>query len=272
MLRSFLKRFGARIEKKHALRIALCEERLCFPGGREVRLEKSEALAPWRPALDALARILPSHRGDSASLVLADQFVRYALLPWSETLKTHEQWLAFARHRFTSIHGPVANDWEIKFAGTAPAGPRLACAVDRELVDELVEQFSANAVRLVSVQPFLVAAFNQVKDGVMSSGGSCWRVVEEPGRLTLALFLRGVWVAIRSRRVDGDGAWRRVLPEILERETALLGLDEQCTRVVVCAQGAFDAFEHENFRTDALSYQDLALRHVQDLAIHGGQS
>ena len=262
MLRSFLKRFERRLPGRNALRIALCEERLCFPGGRDVTLDKSDALAPWRPALDALARILPCHRGDAAGLVLADQFVRYALLPWSETLKTHEQWLAFARHRFTSIHGPIANEWEIKFAGTAPAGPRLACAVDRELVDELVEQFSANAVRLTSVQPFLVAAFNQVRDSVLSSGGSCWMVVEEPGRLTLALFLRGVWVAIRSRRADEH--WRRVLPEILERETAFLGLEEPCTRVVVCAQGPFDAFEHENFRTDALSYQDLAM--------HGGPS
>jgi hypothetical protein len=271
---SFLKRFGngvaRRFEKKNALHIALCEERLCFPGGREITLEKSEALASWRPALDALARILPQHRGDTAGLVLADQFVRYALLPWSETLKTHEQWLAFARHRFTSIHGPVANDWEIKFAGTAPGGPRLACAVDRELIDELVEQFSANAVRLVSVQPFLVAAFNQVKDGVMSGGGSCWLVVEEPGRLTLALFLRGVWVAIRSRRADEH--WRRVLPEILDRETAFLGLEDPCTRVVVCAQGPFDAFEHESFRTDALSYRELALHDAHDLAMHGGPS
>jgi hypothetical protein len=270
VLRSFLKRFGRRLPKRNALHIALCEERLWFPDGREVALEKSDALAAWRPALDALARILPSHRGDAASLVLADQFVRYALLPWSETLKTHEQWLAFARHRFVSIHGPVANEWEIKFAGTAPAGPRLACAVDRELVDELVEQFSANSVRLMSLQPFLVAAFNQVRDGVMSAGGSCWLVVEEPGRLTLALFLRGVWVAIRSRRADEH--WRRVLPEILEREIAFLGLEEPCTRVVVCAQGPFDAFEHESFRTDALSYRDLALHGGQHLAMHGGPS
>jgi len=274
VLRSFLKlvgeragRFNARsFQNKRGLCIALSEERLRFPGGREVSLEKSEALAAWRPAVDALGRILPMHKGDTASVVLADQFVRYALLPWSETLKTHEQWLAFARHRFTSIHGPVANDWEIKFAGTAPGGPRLACAADRELIAELGEHFTANGVRLVSVQPFLVAAFNQVKDKVLASGGSCWMVVEEPARLTLALFLRGVWVAIRSRRMDSgsDFAWRRVLPEILERESAFLGLEEPCTRVVVCAQGPFDEFEHESFRTDALSYEDLAM--------HGGRS
>lgn len=253
MLRSFLKRW----RKNPELRIALSEERVCFSDGNEIRVEKDDALASWRPAVDALFQILPFHKGETARLVLADQFVRYALLPWSDTLKTHEQWLGFARHRFCAIHGPLANDWEIKFAETAPAGPRLACAVDRELVEEIGTQFTSSNVRLLSVQPYLVAAFNQVRH---MTGGSCWMVVEEPGRLTLALFLRGVWIAIRSRRADEH--WRRVLPEIIERESAFLGLEEPCTRVIVCAQGPFDAAEHESFRTEALSYQDLA--------IHGG--
>ena len=106
----------------------------------------------------------------------------------------------------------------------------------------------------MSVVPFLVAAFNKVRD---LTGGSCWLVVEEPGRLTLALFLKGVWVAIRSRRADER--WRRVLPEILSREAAFLGLEEPCTRVIVCAQGSFDTEEHESFRLDAIDYQTLAV-------------
>jgi hypothetical protein len=251
VLRSLLKK---RFEKKQELRIALCEERICFSGGKQVSLEKTGEPANWRPALEALRQILPAHKGDTASVILADQFVRYALLPWSDTLKTHEQWLALARHRFCAIHGPLANEWEIKFAETAPAGPRLACAVDRELVEELGAQFFPHGVRLASVQPYLVAAFNRVRH---MTGGSCWMVIEEPGRLTLALFLRGVWVAIRSRRADEH--WRRVLPEIIERESAFLGLEETCTRVIVCAQDPFDVAEHADFRLDALSYQDLAI-------------
>lgn len=263
---SFLSRTFRRLPKKPQLRIALCEDRLCFSDGKEISLEQTGEPANWRPALDALAQIISSHRGDTASLILADKFVRYALLPWSDALKTHEQWLALARHRFCAIHGPVANDWEIKFAETAPAGPRLACAVDRELVEELGALFLARGVRLASVQPYLVAAFNRLRSGVLHAGGTCWMVIEEPGRLILALFLRGVWVAIRSRRADEH--WRRMLPEIIERESAFLGLDEPCTRVIVCAQGPFKAEEHEDFRLagehqdfrlDALNYQDLAV-------------
>jgi hypothetical protein len=87
--------------------------------------------------------------------------------------------------------------------------------------------------------------------------GSCWIVVEERGRLTLALVRRGEWLAIRARR--SDERWRGLLPEILERETAFLGLAEPCTRVVVCAQGSFDVELQDNWRAHSLSYRELAL-------------
>ena len=87
--------------------------------------------------------------------------------------------------------------------------------------------------------------------------GSCWLLVEEPGRLTIALVQRGAWTAIRSRRVDER--WRRVLPEILAREAAFLGLEAPCDRVIVCAQSAFDIEGYESFRLQALSYPELAL-------------
>jgi hypothetical protein len=248
-------RLRARSISSGELRIAFTAERIVLSTGTEVEVAaREDGAAEWQPAIEAFEKILPGLKDKEVSVVLADRFVRYALLPWSDTLKTHEQWLGLARHRFTSIHGPMAAEWEIKFAETAPAGPRLACAVDRALVDELGVRAVAHQVRLASVQPFLVAAFNKVRD---MTGGSCWLVVEEPGRLTLALFLKGVWVAIRSRRADER--WRRVLPEILSREAAFLGLDEPCTRVIVCAQGRFDAEEHESFRLDAIDYQQLAV-------------
>jgi hypothetical protein len=259
VLRSFLKRFG---RKSSELRIALCEDRIFVSPNEQIALTGSAEGPSWGPAVEALPRILAAHKKETANIVLADQFVRYALLPWSDTLKTHAQWLAFARHRFCAIHGPIANEWEIKFAETAPAGPRLACAVDIELVDALAARFSGTGVDLVSVLPFLVAAFNRVRH---MTGGSCWLVIEEPGRLTLALFLRGVWVAIRSRRSDRN--WRSALAEIIERESAFLGIEEPCTRVILCVQdGAFETQEHEQvdvdspgFRLEALNYQDLAL-------------
>jgi hypothetical protein len=209
----------------------------------------------WRAALEALPGILKAHTSREASVVLADQFVRYALLPWNDAVKSPAQWVALARHRFGALHGAAAAAWDVQVSETAPLGPRLACAVDRGLIEELAAAFVGAGVHLVCVQPFLVAAFNRIRKGV--GNGTCWIVVEEPGRLTLALIQRGAWVAIRSRR--SDERWRLVLPEILERESAFLGLDRPCTRVIVCAQGEFDPQLHDAWCAQAMSYRDLVL-------------
>jgi hypothetical protein len=223
-------------------------------GAKAVELQNADG---WRAAVEALPAIFKSHKSRDASVVLADQFVRYALLPWSDAVKSQDQWLALARHRFSALHGAVAAGWDVKVTETAPLGARLACAVDGELIEQLALKFVSAGVQLVSVQPFLIAAFNRIRKTV--GNASCWIVVEEPGRLTLALIQRGAWVAIRSRR--SDGRWMSLLPEILEREGAFLGLDQPCTRVIVCAQGEceFAPQMHDAWRTDALSYRELAL-------------
>ncbi|HUQ75549.1 MAG TPA: hypothetical protein VM183_12555 [Burkholderiales bacterium] len=234
------------------LRIGLAPDRIYISGAKAVELASNDG--SWTAAVESLGTVLASTKGE-ATVVLADQFVRYTLLPWNETLKSAEQWNALASHRFTTLHGPKAGDWQINVAETAPMGPRLACAVDRSLIERLADAFVKANVRLASVQPFLVAAFNRIRKTV--GNGSCWIVVEEPGRLTLALIQRGMWVAIRTRRADKS--WRTVLPEMLERESAFLGLSSPITRVVVCAQGEFNTEMYDAWRAEALAYRDLAL-------------
>lgn len=251
---------------RNHLRISLCPDRLvmgCYHRGLRVGKSKNSVIpvqvlpnaAEWRAAVDNLPEVLAAVKNHDFSLVLADQFVRYALLPFNPALKSAEQWMALARHRLTAVHGPAAAGWDIRLTETAPTGPRLACAVDRELVEEISARFVAANARLVSVQPFLVAAFNRIRRRI--GNGSCWLVIEEPGRLTLAFIQRGTWIAIRSRR--SDSRWREMLPEIIARESAFLALSEPCTRVIVCAQGAFDTEQYDAWKAEAVSYRELAL-------------
>jgi hypothetical protein len=237
-------------------RIGLCADRVLVSRKKVIPVRPTADGAEWKAAVDSLPEILSSLKGHEVSLVIADGFVRYALLPWNTAVKNDAQWIALARHRFAALHGAAAAGWDVKITETAPQGARLACAVDRVLIEELAAKFVASGAHLVSVQPFLIAAFNRIRSKVGT--GSCWLVVEEPGRLTLAFIQRGVWLAVRARRIDSR--WRQALPEIIERESAFLALSEPCTRVIVCAQGAFDTEMHEAFRTQAVSYPDLALQ------------
>jgi len=241
--------------RKKPLRISLGPDGIIVSGTKAVTPVQAPSMGDWRTSMDALSSVLKDHRNAEASVVLADQFVRYALLPYNAALKTSAEWLALARHRFSALHGARAAEWDVKITETAPDGARLACAVERDLIAALAERFVASGVRLVSVQPFLVAGFNRIRRTV--GNGSCWIVVEELGRLTLALIQRGAWLAIRARR--SDARWQQALPEILERETAFLGLPAPCTRVIVCAQGRFDAEQHQDWRAHSMSYRELAL-------------
>jgi hypothetical protein len=244
------------------LRISLAADRLVLRANKARTSTVPVQVDPdseWRAVVDALPAVLAEFRNHEVSVVLADQFVRYVLIAWNPALKTEAQWMALARHRLATVHGAAAADWDLKLTETAPAGPRLACAVDRALVEAIAAAFTAANARLVCVQPFLVAAFNRLRGGILRTigGGSCWLVIEEPGRLTLAFIQRGVWLAVRSRRADRG--WRALLPELIERESAFLALAEPCTRVIVCAQGDFDPDMHEAFRTQAVDYKELAL-------------
>jgi hypothetical protein len=241
--------------RKKPLRIGLGPDGILVSGTKAVTPVQLPSMGDWRTAVASLEGILSSHGGCEASVVLADQFVRYALLPFNAALRSSAEWLALARHRFGSLHGARAAEWDVKITETAPDGARLACAVERDLIAALAERCVASGVHLSSVQPFLVAAFNRIRSTVGT--GSCWIVVEELGRLTLALIQRGAWLAIRARR--SDARWRDALPEILERESAFLGLSQPVTRVIVCTQGEFDTEMYEAWRTEALGYRELAL-------------
>lgn len=239
------------------LRIGLCPDRLVLAGYRGglrrrvarrdiVPLEPVRDSAPWKPAVAALASALASSAAEKpdVAVVLSNHFARYALLPWNATLSTEAEWLALAGHRLASVHGTAAGGWAVRVSRTAPRGPRIACAVDQALLDALNAAMAGSGAALVSVQPYLMAAFNRMRSAI--GNATCWLVVEEPGRLVLALIERGSWRAIRSRRVDDR--WRTTLPGILERESAVLGIERPCTQAVVHAHAAPDTDANDRYR------------------------
>jgi len=211
-----------------------------------VRVDAAESAEAWRAALEAV----PAALGASAtqrpdvSVVLSNVFVRYALLPWNPALRTEAEWVALARHRLESVHSESRGDWEVRVTETMRGGPLVACAVERPLLDALEAKIAEGRGRLLSVQPYLMAAFNRLRHKI--SNQTCWLVIEEPGCLLLVLIQRGSWVSIRNRRVDEH--WREQFPEILERESALLALGEPCNEVFAYTPSAFETDSFGGYR------------------------
>ncbi|HET7596859.1 MAG TPA: hypothetical protein VFK15_07995 [Burkholderiales bacterium] len=237
--------FGAGL-RRDRLRIGLGAHWICIAGYRgsargapafERVIPRDNAAADWPAALELMPQLLPQRkrRRLSVTVVLSDRFVRYAVLPWSEVLKTETEWLALARHRFVSVHGGLAEQWQLRVAKAPYGCPRLACAMDVALLAELQKAIGARA-RLVSVQPHLMACYNRLAPGLRR--GSCWLVIDEAGRLTVALLEKGVWRAIRHRRKPDCGPGG--LAQLLDRESALLGLAQPRHEIMLCSHEPLD--------------------------------
>lgn len=173
---------------------------------------------PWRASLDALAAGLRERRGvpGRVDVVLSDSFVRYALLPWSESLVGNNERTAFARLTFREIYGPLADGWDFS-VDEQPAGQAcFGCAIDRDLLAGLRDSISLAGGRLDSVLPGLADCFNRHRRAIAETE-FCLAVAER-GRVSLAFRGRSGWQAVRSRRIDGSLS--DVLPTLLKQEAA----------------------------------------------------
>jgi hypothetical protein len=195
------------------LRVGFCPDRLVT------------AQTVHRVQTDGIAQLKELAKGSRLCVVLSNHLVRYAVLPWNEALASKRDWEAYARHTFETTYGTAVSEWRIRACGTGRRAPRVACAVDGALIDSL------RAIPgVVSIQPYLMTAFNARRAAFGAEGG--WFVLHEEGRLALALIGKGGWRRVRVRQAAAG--WPGMLADLLERELAgdeedALGLAFACT-------------------------------------------
>lgn len=172
--------------------------------------------APWVRALECLEHALQERKSGKAdaTVLLSNHFVRYALVPWSEQISDANEEQAFIRHCFTKTYGAEAQHWALRMSPAGYGETKVACAIDQELLDGLERISTSHGLRLSSLQPYFMAAFNQWRRQLPES--VVWFVVAEPGRLCVSLMERGQWRILRVVKVGDD--WRDALGKLLERE------------------------------------------------------
>ena len=175
---------------------------------------------PWSEAIKTLEAEL-SQLADStafATVILSSHFMHYALVPWSGALRDEEEETAFARHFFRQLYGSVADSWELRLSPDRPGAAQLASAVDSKLTETVRTLFAGTGIKLRSIQPSLMVAYNSCRNRLQKS--SAWFVLFETGSLCIALLQQGRWGSVRRLRIDGG--WRDALPLLLEREAYLI--------------------------------------------------
>jgi len=172
---------------------------------RRVALEPQPAelgeAEPWRGALERLRRDAAAWRGRiEVTVVLSNHFVRYAVLP-AQQAATPDEELALARFQFARIHGERAKSWEVRVS------EGLGCAIDAALLAEIRAIFKKD-VKLVSVQPYLMAAYNRSRTRIPREGA--WLVLAEPERVCLARLAGRGWASVyNGRETDTDALIER---------------------------------------------------------------
>ena len=159
-----------------------------FPDGLLLRLGDDtrpatleSMLASFETELDRRA----ARPGTRLTCLVGGGAVRYRVVPWREALSSPSERQAFAAHCFQEAYGDGARGWNVRQHTTRYGRATLASAIDGALLDRLEALALARRLRLVSVQPSLMHAFNVRRHGI--GRGLFWFVWIEAHWITALL-------------------------------------------------------------------------------------
>ncbi len=201
---------------------------------RSVPADPASGAEPWASAVASFTREAEAWRKAAAdvTVVLSNDFVRYAIVPPTDGVSGPEEELALARFHFSRVHGAPAKNWDVRLSPGKIKASRLACAVDTALVQSLKACFPEKArAHLKSIQPYLMSAFNRWRREIPRKGA--WLVLVEPERVCLALSTAGAWQAVANRK--GSYPAPEDWATLLDRERLCVAAAATPETVLVCA-------------------------------------
>ena len=186
----------------------------------------------------------------SVQVVVSDHFVRYALVPWNESLVADAERLAFARLALSEIYGSMAEGWAVTLDQQPAGQASFACAIDRELLQALREVGRRHGVAPHSGER-RVGESGSIATALRCASEVFCLASLEPGRLTLAFRNESGWLAVRTRRVNGNPL--EALSGVLRQEAAAAGAADGGTLYMIAdAAHALPSFSLPNWKVTRL--------------------
>ncbi len=160
----------------------------------------------WNWALQEMDAIFSRYAKDrpNVSVVISNHFVHFALVPWSDLISSEEEQLAHARHCFQMTYGNLSSSWALRVSRAPIGAAQLASAVDEPLLKNCREIVKRHSLRLSSVQPYLMSAYNRLSHQIKHA--DAWFALVEPGSICLARLQEGRWTRLRTARLVGGWA------------------------------------------------------------------
>ena len=157
-----------------------------------------------RPAFARLAEVLaePTWQDAAARVVVADPWARYGIVPWPETRLDAAARLTHARYVLADTFGEGVADWSVTLADTPPGHAYVACAMPATFRASLEETLLPARLRLASLQPQLVVAFNAWRHRLPPD--DVWFVSLDDGSLSAVHLRNGAWDRVHMARLSSD--------------------------------------------------------------------
>lgn len=223
------------------VRIVLCPDRLVvvrFARGFGTRvvargvLPVDAASPDWKQALSILRSMLKQNirQSGEAVVVLSSRFVQHQLLPWSDTILSEPERHALARHVYRQTYGESSDSLELRISEGGFGAASVVSGVESEFVSGIREAFKSSSLKLVSIQPFLMNAFNRWHATLRRDAQ--WFVLAESGTLCMALLCKGRWQCLRMMQRTEN--WFEELQLALHREGMANDMAEKVRKVSIC--------------------------------------
>ena len=199
------------------------QKQVHFP--QQVEDSKAEA-SIWQRAitqLDALMITMKVKPKSQLHITLASDFVRYLALPPQQIYMNVAEKLAYATAAYREIYGSAVDDWELSLQDTPARETAIVAAIDRKLLEALKQIALKHQVKLNSVKPYLMSAYNSLVKQIGASNG--YLVIVEFKRLLLINLLQGKCVNVRTFHLGSD--WQAELKSLMVRESILSDLKKQ---------------------------------------------
>lgn len=168
----------------------------------------------------SLQAILKLERWKASRLtvVLSNQFVRYAVIPWNANINSAEESKSYLNHHFLTMYGEAVASWNKCLSPTKYGHTALASAVPNGLIQIIDDVVSTMPITLSSVQPYLMEVANQARAVIKSQNlsSACWLAVIADDRVCLCLIVEGQWFWVKSVQQETDAMAQ--IDMLIERE------------------------------------------------------
>ncbi|QLG88196.1 hypothetical protein HQ393_08005 [Chitinibacter bivalviorum] len=208
----------------------------CF-GKQRVRLSSlsfsGEVLSRRRGSIDPSPDVLVSRlqdllsntpRGtlgvDPVKLIFGSPWVRYACLPWQDSLKKDSDWESYARILLAQQYGVTTEHWRIRVSAGAYGKPRVAAGIEEGLYQTIAELCRSSKLKLAEVEPLFTTAVNQHRRALKSTEHAL--LVIETSHAIVGFYREKAWQGVIAIPIQIDNQEIARSLSAIVREAAVL--------------------------------------------------